>query len=65
MAFLTFTLLASAGLALATGALTFFSVQAYIIKLFQSYGTMVTADTAPEERYLTLNGVRFDAPVVV
>ena len=60
VAFVTFALVASAGLALVTGALGFFAVQAYVIKLFASFGTTVTAETVPEERFLTLNGVRYD-----
>ena len=65
MAFLAFTLVASVGLALVTGALSFFAVQAYCTKLFLSYGTSVAAESAPEERFLTLNGVRFDPGPVV
>ena len=60
MAFFAFALVASVGIGLMTGALTFFALQAYIVKLFLSFGTTVTADSAPEERFLTLNGVRFD-----
>jgi hypothetical protein len=60
VAFGAFALVAAAAVALVAGALSFFALQVYLVRLFVSYGTHVTADAAPDDRFLTLNGVRFD-----
>lgn len=53
----------SLGVLVVAGSLGFFASQVFIHRLFSSYGTIVSGDIGGgigEERFLTLNGVRFN-----